>query len=531
MTRFANTGRLIRLALRRDRLVIAVWTGVFMMMAGVSAKGTVGLYPTIESRVAAADTINNARALIALYGRIYDPTSLGAVAMIKMGGLGSVFVALLAIAIVTRHTRADEEAGRVELVSSAATGRLAPLAAALATAAITSAIVGASTAGALMLAGLPPDGSIVFGFAWMSVGVAFAAIAAIVAQITTSGRSTTAISGAILGTVYVVRAVGDVASDAALRWLVWLSPVGWAQQFRPYAGNRWWVLIITFGFALMASGIAFSLSARRDLYTGLIPDRPGPESASPHLRSPVALSWRMNRSAVLGWLVGFALFGVLMGSLATTVADFFNNPSAREFFLKLGGEKILVDAYFAVELSISALIAAAFGIQIVARLRTEEMAGRADPVLAAAVSRTRWVISYVMVAIAGSAGLMLLAGGASGLAYGVQKNDLGQTWRILGAAVAHLPAVWVMIGIALAAFGLLPKLTSAGWAVLVGFILLSELGPLLDLSHWVMDLSPFAHVPKLPGGSFSATPLLALGVVAASLMAAGLAGARARDIG
>lgn len=531
MTRFANTGRLTRLALRRDRLMIAAWTGVFMMMAGVSARGTVGLYPTIESRVAAADTINNARALIALYGRIYDPTSLGAVAMIKMGGLGSVFVALLAIAIVTRHTRADEEAGRVELVGSTATGRLAPLAAALTTAAITSAAVGTSTAGALMLADLPADGSIVFGFAWMSVGIAFAAIAAIVAQITTSGRSTTAISGAILGAVYVVRAVGDVAGDAGLRWLVWLSPVGWAQQFRPFAGNRWWVLIITLGFAAVASGIAFVLSARRDLYTGLIPERPGPRSASPHLDSPIALSWRMNRAAVLGWFIGFTLFGALMGSLATTVADFFNNPSARDFFLKLGGEKILVDAYFAVELSISALIAAAFGIQIISRLRTEEIAGRADPILTTAIGRTRWVMSYVMVAIAGSAVLMLLAGSASGLTYGIQKGDLGQTWRILGAATAHLPAIWVMIGIALTAFGLLPKFTSAGWAVLVGFILLSELGPLLDLSHWVMDISPFAHVPKLPGGTFSATPLVALSAIAAGLMAAGLAGARSRDIG
>lgn len=530
MNRFANTRKLTLLALRRDRLMLGAWTAVFVTMAGVSAEGTVGLYPTIESRIAAADTVNNARALVALYGRIYDPASLGAVAMIKMGGLGSVFVALLAIAIVTRHTRADEEEGRVELVGSTATGRLAPLASALATAAITSILVGASTAGALTLAGLPADGSIVFGLAWMSVGIAFAAIAAIVAQVTTSGRGTTAISGAILAIVYVVRAVGDVAGDAGPRWLVWLSPVGWAQQFRPYAGNRWWVLTVTCGFAVAASAIAFSLSARRDLYTGLIPERPGPGSASSHLGSPASLSWRMNRSAVLSWFIGFTLFGALMGSLATTVADFFNNPTARDFFLKLGGEKILVDAYFAVELSISALIAAAFGIQITSRLRTEELAGRADPILASAISRTRWIMSYMMIAVAGSAGLMLVAGGASGLTYGIQKGDLGQTWRILGAAAAHLPSIWVMIGIALAVFGLLPRLTSAGWAVLVGFILLSELGPLLDLSHWAMDLSPFAHVPKLPGGAFSMTPLLALGAVAAGLMAMGLVGARSRDI-
>ncbi|RIK06458.1 MAG: ABC transporter permease [Acidobacteria bacterium] len=531
MTRFANTGSLIRLALRRDRLLMTAWTGVFVTMARVSAGGTVGLYPTTESRIAAANTINNARALNALYGRIYDPTSLGAVAMIKMGGLGSVFVALLAIAIITRHTRADEEAGRTELLGSTATGRFAPLAAALATAAITSAIVGAFTAAALILAGLPVDGSVVFGLAWMSVGIAFAAIAAVVAQVTTSGRSTTAISGAILGVVYVVRAMGDVASEAGPRWLVWLSPIGWAQQFRPYAGNRWWVLVVTGGFAIATAGLAFGLAARRDMYTGLIPERPGPEFASPRLRSPAALSWRLNRSALLGWLTGFVLVGALLGNLATTVADFFNNPSARDFFLKLGGEKILVDAYFAVEMSIAALIASAFGIQIIARLRSEETAERADPILATGVSRTRWVMSYLVVALAGSTGLMLISGGAAGVTYGIQKNDLGQVWRILGAAAAHIPAIWVMVGIALAAFGLLPRLTSAGWAVLVGFILLSELGPLLSLDQWVMNISPFAHTPKLPGGTFSVTPLLALGAVALGLALTGLAGARSRDIG
>ena len=62
-------------------------------------------------------------------------------------------------------------------------------------------------------------------------------------------------------------------------------------------------------------------------------------------------------------------------------------------------------------------------------------------------------------------------------------------------------------------------------------MVLGELGPLLDLSQWVMDLSPFAHVPKLPGGPFGATPLVALTAFALLLAAAGLAGLRRRDIG
>jgi ABC-2 type transport system permease protein len=59
---------------------------------------------------------------------------------------------------------------------------------------------------------------------------------------------------------------------------------------------------------------------------------------------------------------------------------------------------------------------------------------------------------------------------------------------------------------------------------------LTELGSALNLSHWVTDISPFSHVPKLPGGTFAAAPLLWLLLVAVALTAAGLAGLRRRDI-
>jgi hypothetical protein len=47
-------------------------------------------------------------------------------------------------------------------------------------------------------------------------------------------------------------------------------------------------------------------------------------------------------------------------------------------------------------------------------------------------------------------------------------------------------------------------------------------GPVVDQA--ALHLSPFTHLPKLPGASASATPLAALVLVAAALAAAGLAG-------
>jgi polyether ionophore transport system permease protein len=126
---------------------------------------------------------------------------------------------------------------------------------------------------------------------------------------------------------------------------------------------------------------------------------------------------------------------------------------------------------------------------------------------------------------------MAAVGVFGGFAHGAASGDLGQMGRVVVAALVQLPAVWVLTGITVLVFGLAPGLVTAGWGALVAFLLLGQLGPILGLPQWAMDISPFTHTPKLPGGEFTATPLVWLTLVAAALVAAGLAGLRRRDIG
>ena len=528
---FAGTGALLRLALRRDRVVATVWILLFVAMAAGSASASKSLLSTVESRIQAASAVNDTPATLALYGRVFDPTSLGAVSMFKLGAMGAALVALVAIFTVVRHTRAEEESGRLEMIGATVVGRYAALTAALLLAVGTTLVLAVLTALSLAGAGLPAVGALAFGLSWAGAGIAFAAVGAVVAQVTESSRTARGLGAAVLAAAYLLRAAGDATGVDTSSWLSWLSPIGWAQQVRPFAGDRWWVLTYLVVFAILVSVAAYALGGRRDHGAGLLAQRPGRPVASPRLSTPLGLAVRLHRGSLTGWLVGVALGGLVMGSIASQVGDFVDTPQARDMIMKLGGERGLTDAFLSAEMAILSLIVSAYGISAAMRLRSEETAGHLEPVLATRTSRLRWAWSHVTIALAGTTLLMACVGLFAGFAHSASVSDFGQLGRVVVAALAQLPAVWVLTGITVAVFGLAPGLLMAGWGALVLFLVLGQLGSVLNLPEWMLDLSPFSHSPKLPGGEVSATPIVMLTLIAAALVAVGLWAFRRRDIG
>jgi ABC-2 type transport system permease protein len=528
---FAGTGALLRLGLRRDRIIASVWILLFVIMAVSSSSASQDLYTTLESRVRAANAVNNTPATLALYGRVFDPTSLGAVSLIKLGAMGAALVALVSIFTVIRHTRAEEEAGRAELLGATVVGRYAPLTAALLLSAGISVVLAVLTAVSLAGTGLPAAGAFAFGLSWAGAGIAFAAVGALAAQVTESARAARGLAAAVLAAAYLLRAAGDASGTDTSSWLSWLSPIGWAQQVRPFAGDRWWVLLYLLFFAALVAVGAYLLVARRDHGAGLLPQRPGKPGASGFLSTPLALAMRLQRGGLYGWLVGMALGGLVVGSIASQVGEFLDSPSAKDMIMKLGGERGIIDAFLSAEMGILAVVVSAYGISAAMRLRQEETSLRVEPILATRISRLNFAASHVIVALAGTTVLLLTLGVFAGFAHGAASGDMSAFGRVLGAALVQLPAVWVLTGITVLAFGLAPGLIMAGWGALVVFLLLGQLGPILELPQWAMDISPFTHTPKLPGGDFSATPLVWLTLVALALTAAGLASFRRRDIG
>jgi ABC-2 type transport system permease protein len=532
-TGLTGTRALATLAVRRDRIGLAA--AVYVITIGVAGTAWTlkRLYPTPAGRAALAGTAGANPALRFLYGRL-DGSSLGSITTWRYGVWAGLFAALLAVVVVIRHTRSDEEAGRLELVGSAAVGRQAALAAALVTAAEGVLAVSVLLCAVLPLAGLPASGSALLALGIGCCGLAFTGIAAVAAQLSSSARAARGIALAVLGVAFVLRGVGDSAGPSGPSWLSWASPLAWVQLARPFAAPRWWVLALPLAAGAAGTILAFAIADRRDLGAGLLPGRPGRASASALLRDPFGLAWRLQGGALAGWAVGYVFLFAVCGAAAQGIGQLFGTSSALEReFTRLGGQAAITDAYLAALMLLAGLVAAGYAVSVILRLRAEETGDQAELVLATATGRIRWALSHIAVAVAGSALLLAVAGLATGLGYGVRIGSAGaQAATMTGAALAQLPPVLVLAGVAVAVFGLWPRAcVPAAWTALGLVVVIDLFGPALQLSVWVLDLSPFTHAPRLPGGVVSAAPLLWLCGIALAGTAAGLAGLRRRDIG
>ena len=523
-----GTGTLLRLALRLDRVRLSVWVFVLAVMPAATAAQYQTIYPNDQAIRDVSGFVSNP-SLVALNGPLFSAT-LGGLTAWKIGATEFILVALMSLLTVVRHTRAEEEAGRLELVGSGSVGRYAPLTAALALAGLANLAVSVLTTVFLLGTGLAAAGSVAFGLAVGVTGLVFAALAAVAAQLAEGGRTASGIAVAALGGAYLLRAAGDTGPT----WLSWLSPLGWGIEMRAYAGERWWVAGLALALVAVLLCGAYALVARRDLGAGVLSQRPGAPAAGAALGGPLGLAWRLQRGVLVSWVVGMAVAGAVLGGSADGLSanSLDSNQKVSDLLARLGGHQGITDAYLAAVFGITGLVVGGYAVQATLRLRAEESSGRVEPLLAAPVGRVRWVLSHLVIALAGTAGLLAVAGLSGGLVYGLEIHDVGgQVPRLLGAALAQLPATWVLAGLGVALFGLVPRLAALGWAALVACFLLLELGALLDLSQPVLDVSPFAHVPKLPGGALTGAPLLWLTAVAAALAAAGVAAFRHRDAG
>ncbi len=532
-----GTGLLLRWSIRIDRLVLAGWVLGIVVVVAVTSAGIARLYPSAELRQGLVAGLAAAPAVRALIGTIPADSVAGLTAW-RIGVFGGAAVGIMAVLLLVRRTRADEENGRTELLLTTAVTRSAPLRAGLLLTGGASLAVGTLSATVLVAAGRPVAGAVLFGGCLAGCGLVFAGLAAVTAQVFGTARTASAVAAASVGLTYALRAVADVApgpgGSGGLSWLGglgWLSPLGWLERAEAFGANRFGVLLLYVAAAAALMATAAGLARRRDVGLALVPARRGP-AAGPRLTSALALAARMHRGGLLGWSAGLFVIGVLTGTLADSVVPVVaDNPALADYLELLGGAPGVADAFVGAMAGVAGLLAAAAGVSTGLRAAGEERAGRAELVLTGAVPRTRWLLGHGLFALLIPAAGLLAAGVAAGVGHGLAAGRVAAGADALRIMLTQLPAALVVAALAIAVTGLRVALAGVAWLVLAGVVLLQELGPLLGWPAAVLALNPFHSLPVTAAAPFPWVSELVLLAMAAGLLTIGGWGLRRRDVG
>ena len=505
---WTGTLRLLRLALRRDRVRLSVWIAVLTLMMVYSPNTIKLAYPEEAQRWARVNLLKTPAGMM-LGGPMFggNETDLGAMMANELMLTLIVATSILAILTAIRHTRAEEESGAAELVLSSVVGRHARTCAALILVGGVNAILAVTMTLAMAATGFHIVDTAAMCLGVTGVAMVFGAVAAVTAQLWRQARTATGAAMAVLALAALVRGVGDVINNSGSA-LSWFSPIAWAQQMRPFVDLRWWPFTLLVALAVALMLLAAVLESRRQYDDGNIASTGERPNAHP-IKSVFGLHLRLQRGQTVGWGVGLFLGGLAFGSMTKSLLDAAKNNDFINRVLAAQG----TDGVYTTMTQFLAAAATAYVVGAVLRVYSDEENGLGEAVLARAVSRWRWLLTAVASAVLGSAVLMLLAGLGNGLGAGITIGEPQTVVRLTLAGLAYVPAMAVLA--AIAAIAVAVRHTWIGWLAVTFVVTSLYLGALLRLPRWLTDLSPVGRttVPT----DFPAVALTVMAVIATAL--------------
>ena len=524
---FTGTHTLLKASMRQDIRNIAPWIMLISVLSASSILAYAWIFPTQEERAGLSMALGSNPAMSLIFGPARDLLTADGFNAWRAGMLGAFFAGLMAILIVIRNSRTQEDSGQAELLASAVLGRGARLAVPLLMAGIASIGLGVVSFLLTWISGGGVASTAILAATFTASGLMFAAVAAVTAQLGSDASTASSLAVGILGVSYVLR--GYIDTSTLPDWTLWLTPFGWLERTEPAAGNSPWPLLITLAFTAILIAFAFRLHSRRDFGQGLIVPLPGPDTGG-IVTNVWGLAFRLNRGSIIVWIIAITGLGALFGNLISSMGDIVaDNPAISVILAAQGGNVDLSMNFVLTILQIIALIAAVMGIGIVLRMYTEEINYRLEPLLAGSLKRSTYLASNALVAFAGSAIAMMLAGVAMGMV--AHRRDESMAFRdVLLQAVATIPAVWVLVALALVFIGRAPSRSVASWMGVVATFSLTILGPTFRLPDAIMDISPLRHVPMVAAPVMEWSGLIGLGVACIIFLVAAFTGFNRRDI-
>lgn len=520
MSPFAGLPGLLRLAMRSERWWIGWTVAAFAGTYVATASQMSSVAPAVADRVALQQSMSATPAFTLLLGDFVHPDTVASTVSWRVGLFMAGVLAVLAVLTVVRHTRAEEEAGRTELLGAGRVGRLAPLAAAVTAALVM--LVATCVASALALVGFGASAAQLAAYAVALALPSLAAIglAAVAAEAATTARAAKGLAIGVVLLLYVVRGVTDLRGHALLTDL---NPFGWVDVVDAFGSPVWWPVgaaVVTLAVLL---GAATASAMRRDLGAGLLRVGAGPAHAR-GLRGVTTLEVRQTWRNLAGWSVVVALFGLFVGSVKPDLGDLAGStPQIEEVLTSLGGAGAIVDAFTSVMAQLFGIAAACWAIAHVGSARAQESAGRLESTLATAASRRRVLLTTSAVAFTGVVVLQVTAALADGLVGG----GLGDA---LAANLVRVPAAWLLAAVTVLLFAARPAWLGLGWLLAVFSVVAGPYGELFGVPDRLRSLSAFQHVPNVPVESVAWPPLVVMTLGAVAIVAVAVIVFDRRDV-
>lgn len=304
----------------------------------------------------------------------------------------------------------------------------------------------------------------------------------------------------------------------------------WPALSQPYAGNRWSVLLLPAALTALLITFAMVLEGRRDHGAGLRAAGLGPARATWELRDATTLAKRLGHTTVRSWTAGLAIFAYGMGTLAASTDDLLReSPDLADRFRRMGGGAAsLTDAFYVAIIGVLVPLVAVLSLQLFALLRREEERGHAELLLSTDTSRTRLLLSHLVPATWAPTLALVVIGIFLALPQFV--GDVGLFGTLLVAALAQLPGVLVITGLAVAVHGWAPRLAVLPWLVVSWSLVMGWFGAAVGLPDRVVRATPFAPLSQPPADPFDPGPALVCAGLAVLLTVIGLVGYRRRDL-
>ncbi|MGO9407749.1 MAG: ABC transporter permease subunit [Acidimicrobiales bacterium] len=500
-----------------------LWGYVFGAYLATQALAYASSYKTVSQRAGIAKEFGANAGISALVGPAHELQTVAGFTVWKCLAVLAVVGGVWGLLTGTRLLRGEEDAGRWELLLAGQTTRRAAAAQALAGLGCGVAALWVVTAVITVVVGrsskvdFSVGGALFLAVAVVAAAAMFLAVGAFASQLAATRRQASAYAGAALGVSYALRMVAD--SGTGLDWLRWVSPLGWIEQLQPLTTPHPFALLPIAGLVGLLSLFTIRLAGERDLGGSTFPDRSG---SVPHTRlcfGPSGLNIRLMRSTLVGWGVGIAAYGLILGLVAKSGGSALSSSASMTRALSRLGA-IGAYAYLGVAFLMMAVILAIVAAGQISAARGEEAGGRLDHFLVRPVSRSSWLAGRLLIATIVLVVGGLLAGVCTWL--GAASQHTGVSFAsVLDAGLNVVPPAVCILGVGAFVLGVWPRASNvATYGLLVWSFLVELIGGVVGLNHWVLDASLFHQMAAAPAASPDWTTggvLVAVGAVAAVL--------------